>query len=94
MSRIRTTVVLVEDNPLHARRFRDNIALDPTLHLLAEFASAEAALESVAALRADVALVDIGLPGASGFEVIRHLRRRTPTPPSPPCAARRGAGGG
>ena len=78
MTRIRTTVVLVEDNPLHARRFRDNIALDPTLHLLAEFASAEAALASVAALRADVALVDIGLPGASGFEVIRHLRHASP----------------
>jgi len=78
MTRIRTTVVLVEDNPLHAQRYRENLAQDPALQLLAEFATAGDAMHRAGALKPDVALVDLGLPDASGFEVIRHLRQVSP----------------
>jgi DNA-binding NarL/FixJ family response regulator len=78
MTRIRTTVVMVEDNPLHAQRYRENLAQDPALQLLAEFATAGEAMHRAGALNPDVALVDLGLPDASGFEVIRHLRQVSP----------------
>ncbi|MGB6054594.1 MAG: response regulator transcription factor [Burkholderiaceae bacterium] len=78
MALIRTTVVLVEDNPLHARRFRDNMAADDSLQLLREFSSGAHAIAELAALQPDVALVDLNLPDLSGFEVIRHIRAAAP----------------
>ncbi len=78
MALIRTTVVLVEDNPLHARRFRDNMAADDSLQLLREFSSGAHTIAELAGLQPDVALVDLNLPDLSGFEVIRHIRAASP----------------
>ena len=75
---VRTTVVIVEDNLLHAQRYRENLAQDPSLVLAGEFTSAAEAIAGVGALAPDVALVDLGLPDGSGFEVIRHIRQATP----------------
>jgi DNA-binding NarL/FixJ family response regulator len=72
------SVVLVEDNPLHAQRYRENLALDPTLSLVGEFALAADAMAGIDALAPDVVLVDLGLPDASGLEVVRHVRARLP----------------
>lgn len=75
---VRITVVVVEDNPLHAQRYRENLALDPSLVLVGEFARAGEAMQSIAQLAPDVALVDLGLPDGSGFDVIRHIRQASP----------------
>jgi DNA-binding NarL/FixJ family response regulator len=72
------SVVLVEDNPLHAQRYRENLALDPTLALVGEFALAGDAIAHVGALSPDVVLVDLGLPDASGLDVVRHVRASLP----------------
>lgn len=74
MTRIRTTIVLVEDNEAHAARFRDNLAADPALQLLGCYATAQAAIDGIPQLQPDVALVDLGLPDRSGFDVIRAIR--------------------
>ena len=76
---VRVTVVVVEDNPLHAQRYRENLARDPALSLVAEFSSAQDALAAVGPLAPDVALVDLGLPDGSGFDVVRHIRRVSPS---------------
>lgn len=78
MNRIRTTVVLVEDNEAHDRRFRDNLAADPTLHLVGSYATAASAMAGIPPLQPDVALVDLGLPDRSGFEVIAAIRATSP----------------
>jgi DNA-binding NarL/FixJ family response regulator len=70
------SVVLVEDNPLHAQRYR--LALDPALQLVGEFRRAGDACAAIEGLAPDVALVDLGLPDASGLHVLRHLRERLP----------------
>lgn len=76
---LRVTIVVVEDNPLHAQRYRENLARDPALSLVAEFASARDAMAAVGPLAPDVALVDLGLPDGSGFDVVRHIRRVSPS---------------
>ena len=73
-----TSVVLVEDNPLHAQRYRDNLALDPTLALVGEFGLARDAIARIDRHAPDVVLVDLGLPDASGLDVVRHVRARLP----------------
>lgn len=75
---LRIRVAIVEDNPLHAQRYRENLARDPALQLAGEFASAGAARAALGALAPDVALVDLGLPDGSGFEIIRHIREASP----------------
>jgi DNA-binding NarL/FixJ family response regulator len=75
---VRVTVVVVEDNPLHAQRYRENLARDPSLALLAEFSSARDAMTGIGPLAPDVALVDLGLPDGSGFDVVRHIRQVSP----------------
>lgn len=75
---VRISVVIVEDNPLHAQRYRENLARDPSLLLVGEFPGAAEAMQSVAKLAPDVALVDLGLPDGSGFDVIRHIRQVSP----------------
>lgn len=75
---VRVTIAVVEDNPLHAQRYRENLARDPALQVVGEFGNARAAMDAVARLAPDVALVDLGLPDGSGFDVIRHIRLASP----------------
>jgi DNA-binding NarL/FixJ family response regulator len=75
---LRIRVAIIEDNALHAQRYRENLARDPALQLVGEFATAADAQAALGALAPDVALVDLGLPDGSGFDVIRHLRRVSP----------------
>jgi DNA-binding NarL/FixJ family response regulator len=72
------SVVLVEDHALHAQRYRENLALDPTLRLVGEFATARDAIAGIGRLRPDVVLVDLGLPDGSGLDVVRHVRAQLP----------------
>lgn len=76
---VRVTIAVVEDNPLHTQRYRENLAADPALALVAEFSNARDAMAGVGALAPDVALVDLGLPDGSGFDVVRHIRQVSPS---------------
>ncbi|MEW6366397.1 MAG: response regulator transcription factor [Acidobacteriota bacterium] len=69
-----TKIVIIEDR----REIREGlrILLDgtPGYRCVAAFRSMEDAIPAIDGLRPDVALVDIGLPGMSGIEGIRHLK--------------------
>jgi DNA-binding NarL/FixJ family response regulator len=71
-------VVVVEDDPSHRERFRDHLRLDDRLALVAEFANATSAMAAIPPLLPDVALVDLGLPDGTGFDVIAHIHRTAP----------------
>ena len=73
-----TTVAVVEDDPLHRERFRDNLRTDASLRLAAEFGTVADALAALASLLPDVLLVDLDLPDGSGFDVIAHTRQASP----------------
>jgi DNA-binding NarL/FixJ family response regulator len=71
-------VVIVEDDPSHRERFRDHLRLDDRLELVGEFANATSAMAAIPPLIPDVALVDLGLPDKTGFDVIEHIHRAAP----------------
>ncbi|MBK8065665.1 MAG: response regulator transcription factor [Betaproteobacteria bacterium] len=72
-------VLLVEDDPAHLEQYLTNLAGDPSLANVGGYSTGKAALEAVAALAPDVALVDLGLPDMEGFDLIRGLRARSPS---------------
>jgi DNA-binding NarL/FixJ family response regulator len=72
------SVALVEDDPLHRERFRDNLAADSRLALIGEYSSVSDALKALGKTHLDVLLVDLDLPDGTGFDVISHARRVSP----------------
>ncbi|MGA4643021.1 response regulator [Limisphaera sp. 4302-co] len=71
-------VAIVEDN----EKLRDTLGrvLDRTegFACAGRFATAEEALEQVPALKPDVVLMDINLPGINGVECVRRLKEQCP----------------
>src|SRR5262245_355815 len=72
-------VLLVDDNPEILERAA--AILSPACHVVGTAKDGLAALESVRALRPDVIVLDISMPGMSGLEVAGCLRRAGSTVP-------------
>lgn len=70
-------VFLVEDQAGTRAALAEALALGG-FEVTAAFPTGEAAVEALDQVRADVALVDLGLPRLPGVEVIRAVRRRRP----------------
>ena len=73
----RIRVMLVDDHSLVRMAVRQAITASD-VEVVAEAASAEDALELALSVRPDVLLVDIGLPGMNGMDLVRELRPRLP----------------
>lgn len=73
----RTTVMLVEDHALVRGAVRQAIS-QADIEVVAEVATAEAAIEPALALRPDLILLDIDLPGMSGLQFLREVKPRLP----------------
>ncbi|WP_019143151.1 response regulator [Noviherbaspirillum massiliense] len=67
-----TTVGIIEDNPDFLARFRGIIASHPEFTLVGSASSGADGIALINSQRADVYLVDLGLPDMHGTEVIRH----------------------
>lgn len=79
------TVLYIEDNPANLRLVTQLLNRLPGLHLWSApepFLGLELASEH----RPDLILLDINLPGMSGFEVLKHLRQRNATKDIPVIA--------
>jgi DNA-binding NarL/FixJ family response regulator len=71
-------VVVVEDHELFRKGLCDLLAGEG-IDIVDEAADGDSAIEVVAASAPDVAVMDINLPGRSGIEAAREIRRRSPT---------------
>jgi DNA-binding NarL/FixJ family response regulator len=69
-------IVLVDDHPFVREGVRACLESTPHLQVVGEAGEARSAEELILASQPDLALVDIGMRGESGIELIARLRRR------------------
>jgi DNA-binding NarL/FixJ family response regulator len=76
-------LLIVDDHPLFRQGVRWSLSEEAEIVVVAEAASAEDALAyldgAAAGQEPNVALVDLNLPGISGLELTRNLRRQYPS---------------
>jgi DNA-binding NarL/FixJ family response regulator len=75
---MRTSVVIVEDQPRLREALVALLGGMPGFAVAGAFGAMEPALAALAGSPADVALIDLGLPGMSGIEGVRRLRQIAP----------------
>jgi len=71
-------LLLVDDHAVVRSGLRMLLEDQGEMEIAGEAGTAEEALRAVAALSPDVVLMDIGLPGLSGIEAARQIRRLRP----------------
>jgi two-component system, NarL family, response regulator LiaR len=71
-------VMLVDDHAMVRAGLRTFLGLQPDLEVVGEAGSGEQALALVPAVRPDIVLLDLVLPGMPGLEVVRRLRAAHP----------------
>ncbi len=72
-------VLVVDDHPPFRALARELLEMDG-FEVVGEAGNAAEALDVAARLAPDLVLLDIGLPGADGFEVARRLAGLEPAP--------------
>jgi len=71
-------VAIVEDDEWVRKNLAREIGKSDGFSCLGAFRSAEAAIEGVPALKPDVVLMDINLPGMDGVQCVRRLKEMCP----------------
>jgi CheY-like chemotaxis protein len=70
-------IVIVEDNDLYRAALKDLINTQEQLEVVAEAGSGGAALAMINQFPADLVLLDLRLPGRSGYDVLPEISKRT-----------------
>jgi DNA-binding NarL/FixJ family response regulator len=73
-----TRVLIVDDHPLFRQGLACALSAEPDFQVAGEAASGEEAVERALALRPDVVVCDVQLPGVNGVEVARRLKVHLP----------------
>ncbi|MBM7026611.1 response regulator transcription factor, partial [Clavibacter zhangzhiyongii] len=68
-----TRILLVDDQSLVRMGFRLVLESAPDLEVVGEAADGRTAIDQVAALRPDVVLMDVRMPGVDGIEATRRI---------------------
>lgn len=74
----RKKILLVDDHPLMRRGQADLLNREPDLAVCGEAGTAREAMEAIAKLKPDLALVDMALPDKDGLELIKDIQALHP----------------
>ena len=70
------TVLLVDDHQVLRDGLKVLIDSEDDMHVIGDADSVDEALERLSNIQPDVIVLDLGMPGMSGLETIREIRRR------------------
>ena len=73
-------IVIIDDHPLLRKGLRQLAELSPAVEIIGESDNGEQGLASVQALRPDLVLLDLNMPGMNGLDTLRALKQLEPTP--------------
>jgi DNA-binding NarL/FixJ family response regulator len=73
-----TTIVVADDHPMIRQGVRALLEAEPDWSVVGEAADGPSAVELVEQVRPDVAIIDVMMPGISGLEVVRRVKRIAP----------------
>lgn len=65
--------MVVDDEPIARQILREELGTFADIEIVAEAAGGAEALERIAACRPDLILLDLQMPGLTGFDVIQRL---------------------
>lgn len=71
-------ILLVDDHAIVREGYRRLLESEPSMRIVGEASDASQACQSARALRPDVVVMDIALPGISGIEATRRLLKEQP----------------
>ncbi len=71
-------VLVVEDHAIVRKTVCSLLSSEPTLDVICQTANGEDAVTKAEQLQPDLILLDIGLPGISGIEAARRIRKVSP----------------
>lgn len=71
-------VVFADDEPLSRATMRKLLARDPNIKVVAECANGVEVVDAVRSERPDILILDIQMPGLTGFEVVEELEDEGP----------------
>jgi two-component system, NarL family, response regulator LiaR len=75
----KTTIALIDDHEIVRLGLGYIINAESDLTVVSQSGDAQSGLDKILALRPDVAIVDISMPGVSGFEMVKVARQQVPT---------------
>ncbi len=75
---LKIRVLLTDDHTLFREGIRTLLAEQSDIEVVGEAANGTEAVQKVGPMRADVVLMDIGMPGLSSFEATRQIRKVRP----------------
>jgi two-component system, NarL family, response regulator NreC len=78
MSEDETSVIIADDHAVVRKGLRLLIDAEPGLNVLAEAGTVPDAMMKTRALRADVLILDLNMPGGSSLEAIPQIREEAP----------------
>jgi two-component system invasion response regulator UvrY len=79
VSAVPIKLMLVDDHAIVRSGFRRMLEQEPNLHIVAEADNGERAYALYVKEMPDVVVMDLSMPGMSGFEIIRRIVAREPT---------------
>lgn len=72
------TIVIYEDNDFLRTSLQDSLSLLSDLQVIGTFGTCHDVVEQITALKPNVVLMDIGLPGINGLEGLKLIRKHIP----------------